>query len=124
MAARAPSGLRPAGHRLWRAHTADADVSFRPDELAILELAARTADEIAGLERALADAPRTVAGSKGQDAVHPLIPELRLQRQLLASLLARLRIPEPDGGAPGEWDNLSASDRGRRAAAARWGRRG
>jgi len=124
MAPRGPAGLRAAGRRLWRAHTSDPDVSFRPDELATLALAARTADEIADLEAALAEAPRTVAGSKGQEIVHPVIPELRLQRQLLASLLARLRIPEPESGVPGDWDNLSASDRGRRAAAVRWSRRG
>lgn len=94
-------------------------LTFRPDELAILAAACRTADQIDLLERTLAKQPAMIAGSQGQKVLHPAIPEVRQQRQLLATLITRLDIPEAPG-IGGEWDGLSASSRARKAAAARW----
>jgi hypothetical protein len=90
---------------------------LRPDELAVLATACRTADIIARLEDELGDGPLMVAGSKGQEVVHPAVVELRLQRAAVASLLRQLAIPDEESSG---WDNLTASQRARRAAHARW----
>lgn len=114
------AGFAAAGARLWREVTAG--LELRPDELAILAAAARTADQIAALEQTVAASPPMIPGSKDQDVLHPAIPELRLQRQLLSTLLAKIDVPEHEG-VGGEWDGLTASSRARKAAAVRWGRR-
>lgn len=93
-----PSGLQIAGRRLWK--RACGLYQFRVDELAVLEGACRTADLIVSIESGLVGKPLTVAGSKGQDRVHPLIPELRAQRGLLAQMLRQLELPDEPGYAP------------------------
>lgn len=114
---RPPAGLGKAGRALWRdvAH----GLQLRSDERAILATAARTADQIAALEATVAVSEPMIPGSKGQEVLHPAIPELRLQRQLLATLLARIDVPESEG-IGGAWDGLSAAQRARQAARARW----
>jgi hypothetical protein len=114
----APDGLKAPGKALWREVTAG--LTLRSDELAILAAAARTADQIAGLEKAATGSKPLIRGSRGQDVLNPLVPELRQQRALLAQLLSRLDIPEDRDG--GEWDNLTASQRARKAAGHRYGR--
>lgn len=113
---RAPSGLGKPARALWRAVTAG--LVLRADELAILETACRTRDQIASLEQLLVASPAAIEGSRGQQVLHPAIAELRLQRQLLAALLAKLDMPEAAGGTA--WDGLSTSARGRKAALHRW----
>lgn len=117
---RAPSGLKATGKRLWAQVTNG--LTFRPDELAILDQACRVADQVAALERVLAKSKSMIPGSTGQQVLHPAIAELRLQRSTLSTLLARLDIPEADGDLS-EWDGLTASQRARRAARARWDHR-
>ena len=109
--------LAAAGAGLWESMTEG--IEYRPDEAAVLETACRVADQVAELEAVLADQPLLSTGSQGQTIVHPVVPELRQQRALLASLLSRLDVPDASG-VPGEWDNLSASERARKAAGARW----
>lgn len=120
MTAPAPDTLGPAGASLWsdivNMELDGAGIELRPDELAVLEQAARTADTIAALERALDGAPVVVPGSKGQDAVHPAIIELRHQRTALSTLLRRLDLPDAEDG----WEGLTSSQRARKAARARW----
>lgn len=118
---RQPSGLKAAGKQLWSSVLEG--LTLRPDEISIVAAAAKTADQVAALERHVAKSGIMIAGSMGQKVLNPTIPELRQQRQLLASLLARLDIPEAEEGAPGEWDNLDASQRARKAARARWSRK-
>ena len=117
----APADLGPAGKALWTAHTtwsyADVVVELRPDELATLALAARTADTVDELEAAMEGEPPSVEGSRGQLIVHPLLVEIRMQRQALAALLARVNLPD---GLDGGWEGLTASQRARKAARARW----
>ena len=115
-----PIHLGPSGRALWGELTGAWE--FRPDELAIVVQACATLDVIAALEAVLADAPSVIAGSKGQDRLHPAVAELRLQRQAFASLLGKIAVPEPD--ERDGWDGLDASQRARRAARARWDRRG
>jgi hypothetical protein len=110
---RKPAGLGKAGSAVWASMTADVD--WRPDELVILEQAARTADTVAALDAALDGQPATVPGSRGQVIVNPLLQELRLARTALVAYLSRLDVPEPT-----DPDALTPSQRGRRAAAARW----
>lgn len=118
-----PVGLGEAGRSLWvdvLEGDGEVDVILRPDELAVLAEAAATRDVIVALAKATTDAPAMIEGSRGQMVVNPGLQELRQQRQLLASLLRQLGIPDSDDD--GDWDGLSASQRARKAAGKRWGR--
>lgn len=115
-----PADLADAGRALWGSLTmmelAGNPLVFRADELAVLATACRTADTIARLEVELGDGPLMIQGSKGQTVVHPAVVELRLQRGAVAALLRQLAIPDEESG----WDNLTASQRARKAAHSRW----
>lgn len=116
----APTGLNEAGQRLWE-HISDDSLELRPDELTLLTEACRVADQLARLDETIAAEPTMISGSHKQPVCHPAISEARQQRALLASLLKRLDIPE-DPAEDGAWDGLSASQRARKAAGARWRR--
>lgn len=73
-----PHGLAASGRRLWRAVVAEYDL--RADELLLLDKACRSADDVARLEAALADAPLLTEGSAGQTRANPLLAELRGMR--------------------------------------------
>lgn len=89
---RSPAGLAREGKRLWRKITAEFDLESDPDKAEILAQACRTADVIAELDEAGAEAPLIVKGSMGQPVISPFIAEVRVQRALLAQLLARLNF--------------------------------
>lgn len=91
-----PSGLDVAGERLWRDITETFDFTDEPAKLAILERAAKTADQIARLEAAAAEQPLTAKGSMGQLVIHPLVAEIRQQGAALDQLLKSLKLPETD----------------------------
>lgn len=116
----APAGLEPSGIALWKSITTG--YQFRPDELAVLEDACRTADIITAMEKAWAEdgRPMTTRGSQGQLVAHPLISELRQHRAARATLLRQLKLP--DEGSTDVGGALSAKNRA--AANARWARRG
>lgn len=87
---RTPGGLGAAGRGLWRAITAD--WSLRADELRVLEVASRTADELAALEAALRGQPVEVTGPRGGRGAHPLLAEVRAHRATLLRALDQLGI--------------------------------
>jgi len=58
--------------------------------------ACKTADQIAELGEAAAEAPLTVKGRMGQRVISPFIAEARVQRGLLAQLLTRMNFAEPE----------------------------
>lgn len=118
---RAPAGLAARGRRLWRAVAADFDLEL--DERELLTEACRSLDTCERLEEALRGAPLTTKGSRGQVVAHPLAAELRSERLLVARLLAQLELPDDDGEGS-DWDGLTASQRARKAARARWDNRG
>ncbi|MGI8753338.1 MAG: hypothetical protein ACR2MN_13680 [Acidimicrobiales bacterium] len=70
---------------------------MRPDELRILEDAARTCDMVDDLHEALKGAPRTVQGSAGQTVANPLLSEIRMHRSVLNSLVRALSLDKSDG---------------------------
>ncbi len=111
-----------AGERLkasileWRPQGDVEPMIFGPGERLVLDAAAGVADTIERLEHASADAPPFVDGPGGRVVIHPVHSELRSQRVALATLLSRLHLPES-----GENDEkLTASQRARKAARARW----
>lgn len=107
-----PATLAESGKALWTKHVAE--YTFRVDELAVLELACKTADMIATLDVAWDELgkPFMTRGSMGQDVIHPLIGERRTQASQLATLLGKLKIPD---GATGVVANPA-----RAAADSRW----
>lgn len=79
----------------------------------MLDLAARQADDIAALERLLAEQGPIVTGSTGQPRLSPVFTELRQSRLALGKLLAELRLPDEGLGSTRNVKN-------RRSARARW----
>ncbi len=119
---RTPANLGADGRRLFRAVVDEFDL--RADELLLLVEAARTADDCARLDAAVASGPLLVTGSTGQDVANPLLRESRQSRALLGSLLRQLGLP--DTAEDADRDHAagrpsSASDRAIAAARARWG---
>ena len=84
------------------------------------EQAARTADELERLEKAVRALPDlVVAGSMGQPRMHPLLGEVRAHRQLFERLTTALNLPDVT-----EEVGLRAGARhAKKAAIARWNRR-
>ena len=118
-APKAPAGLRAAGKRLWQS-VAEPYV-LTPAELAMLDEACRTKDELERLEKAVRALPDLVTtGSMGQEKVHPLLNELRLHRALLAKLTEQLNLPDEDQ----QVGLRVGSRRAQHAARARWDGRG
>lgn len=91
---RSPAGLQTEGRRLWRKIHAVFDLENDPHKVHILTQACRVADIVAELDEAADQAPLTVKGSMGQPVISPFIAEARVQRALLAQLLARLNFEE------------------------------
>jgi hypothetical protein len=113
---KAPGGLGIAGAALWRRLTADADLDFDSGSLLTLELACRQADDVALLEKMLADQGAVVSGSKGQPRLSGVLAELRQQRYALNRLVSAIGLPEDDAPV-----GKSPSQRkAQRAADARW----
>ena len=113
---RAPSGLGAAGKSLWRRLCDTYD--FEVHELAVVELAARQADDVAALEAAIAEAGVTVRGSAGQPRLNAAVTEVRQGRLALAKILGQLALPaetEPD-----ERPMTARQRQAQKAANARW----
>lgn len=91
---RTPAVLQKPGRKLWREITSEFDIEHDPDRRELLFQACRTADQIAELDEAAAEAPLTVKGSMGQPVISPFTAEARVQRGLLAQLLARINFAE------------------------------
>lgn len=104
-----PSGLDVSGTRLWEsvADAFDLDVH---EELVLLQ-ACRTADLLDRLAFEMARGRLTVVNAKGEEVTNPVITEHRMQSQVLARLLASLRMPSGEederpqrrGGARGSY---------------------
>lgn len=115
----APAGLAVAERRLWSSTAADFDL--RADELQVLEDACRTADLVDRLQAELdKDGSLISAGSREQVVAHPLLREVRAQRDLLCRLVRQLRLP--DEPAQADRQAASRSTKARDAALARWKR--
>lgn len=108
-----PPGLKSRGRALWR--EVQAAYRLNPAETQTLGALARTLDEIADLEVALADAPLIVSGSKGQPMPNRLFAELRAHRNLADKLQISLALP-----APGEQTGQRRSGQAKAAAETRW----
>lgn len=109
-----PDGVVPdgPGHHLWTSVTAE--YTLRPDELRVLEDAARLADEIAVRDKLIDQLEAsiggtfTVAGSQGYNRrPNPLLGEVRAERAerrkdrlALEGMLARLNLFDIDPPAP------------------------
>ncbi|MGW5210024.1 hypothetical protein ACWEQO_02080 [Streptomyces sp. NPDC004051] len=111
----APDGLGERGLKLWTDTLEELELD--PDELLLLEEAARLADEIDRIAAALDAGELISRGSRGQPVANPLIREIRGHRLALSRLLRQLGATRP-GEESGE--RSTPSERGRRAALSRW----
>jgi phage terminase small subunit len=118
-----PSGLHAAGKRLWIEVHEDLEAAGWDEltnrERAVLRAACGQADLVADLEKALKIEGVIVKGAAGQKRLNATTTELRQSRIALARLLGELAFPDAEGEPPVN----SASERGRKAAQARWQRR-
>jgi hypothetical protein len=113
-----PARLGAAGRRLWATLT-DA-YEFTPTELAVLAAACRQADDVALVEKVIADDGPVVPGSTGQPRLSAALAEARQGRLALGKLLAQLAVPDVADDRP-----LTARQRNaRKAAQTRWRDRG
>lgn len=119
---RAPDGLNAAGRRLWDETLAH--YVLAEHEVQVLAQACRTADMCERIRRKLDREGLMGVGSMGQDVVHPLLPELRMQRAALAALLKSLGLPDlAEGGEAGDAGDLRAvPNQQREAVQSRWGK--
>ena len=108
--------LGTAGTDLFDSVTAKFELDA--DELKILTMAAKSADDLSALEGAREGAEVMVPGSMGQERVNPLFAEIRATRALISQLLARLKLPDDVVAAGAKSDFNSA--RARKAAGTRW----
>src|SRR4051794_9342986 len=115
-----PKGLGAVGKALWKSVLEDLPDGWDLDhrELQILSLAARQADDLERLEKAIKKDGTMTVGSTGQPILHPAIPEARQARQSIGRLLGALALPDED-----EEPATAASHRARAAARTRWARR-
>ena len=113
---KAPKGLGTAGRRLWRDVLADVADGWELDarDVALLEAACRAADRAAALDEAVESDGLMVPGSQGQRVLHPAVAEARLQRQLVATLLAKVELAPPGKRrADAQRDQLQAARQAR-----------
>lgn len=112
-----PDGLGNAGRALWRQIAGSLPDGWELDdrERALLALAARQRDDLSSLEGAIKKSGPMVIGSTGQPVVNPAITEARQARLAIARILGSLALPDED-----EVPRDNASQRGQKAAAARW----
>ena len=114
-----PRGLatRGPGRALWRAVVRE--FALRPDELVLLEQAARTLDELVVMREALALVPSPVVnGGRGAVTANPIHDQIRRHTSLLQGLLGGLGLDAVDANPS------AASQAGRALVGARWRRGG
>lgn len=103
-----PDGLAVAGSQLWVDVTGK--YTLRADELVTLEAACRAADRVVLMRDELGSSV-TATGSMGQIVVHPLIPEIRAHEAQVSSLLAKLKLPDEQGGEQASQQRAAAQSR-------------
>jgi hypothetical protein len=110
---RTPARLSKAGRALWRRLVTEFELG--PGELALLELAAHQADDVAALEDLLRRDGLIVPGSMGQPRLSAVVAEVRQGRLALAKLVGALALPDED-----DRPQTERSKRAAHAANARW----
>ena len=122
----APSGLSARAKRVWT-RTLD-NYELREDELSLLTDYCMELAIVDHLQEALVDAPLMVRASHGGEAINPIYSEIRMHRQAAMSLWKALKLPDLDAGAdeeaPAAVTPMSREDSARKAANARWAKRG
>lgn len=118
---RMPSGLSSRAKRFWAALIDTYE--FEPWETIAVEDVVREMTVVDRLQRIVDSSESTrVRGSQGQPVAIPELAELRQHRQVLSSLMKALKLPESEEAT--ETKRASVSEQNRKAARARWDRRG
>ncbi len=90
---KAPPSVGAAGRRLWRAVTAEFELS--DTELAVLELGCQAADDAAAARAVLAESGVVAEGRYGQPIMHPAVGVARAAEASVSRLLASLNAVDP-----------------------------
>ena len=116
-----PPYIGAEGRVLWNRLVGALGEDWNLDEreLALLEEAAKTADELGELGEALDRDGMTVTGSRGQPVLHPAVGEIRQMRTLLLRLLGSIELSDPIEAVQAATPEQAKK---RRAASARWAR--
>jgi hypothetical protein len=91
---KAPSGVGPAGRRLWRAVLADFELAEH--EMTLLRQAVHVADACDELQKVVDEEGPLTPTRLGDVKTNPALVELRQQRIVLARLIVALRVPLGD----------------------------
>ncbi|EKT81860.1 hypothetical protein WSS_A15249 [Rhodococcus opacus M213] len=115
---RMPRGLSDEGKKLWKDLTEVFDFTDEPAKLRVLFDACKLADTIKRLDDEAAASPLVVQGSTGQPVIHPCVAQGQSARGLMATLLAKLGLPETDQET--ELKRHKRTESAKSAAKARW----
>lgn len=125
----APSGLSARAKRVWT-RTLES-YELRQDEISLLEDYCMEIAIVDHLQAELAHAPLMVRASHGGEAINPIYSEIRMHRSTAMSLWKALKLPDLEdqdqvaGSSPEDRVTpMSREDSARKAANARWGKRG
>ena len=116
-----PDHLGDAGAALFESVVSGIpeDCELDDREAALLDLAARQADDLALLEAVISEEGATSLGSQAQRVIHPAVSEARQARLAISRLLGALDLSEDESDS-----GTATSRQARRAARARWNGRG
>lgn len=114
-----PAALRASGRVLWSSILGDLAETWELDhrELALLREAAMIADQLADLDAVLERDGVTIAGSRGQTIVHPVLSEARQLRLAQLRLLGAIEMVDPQEA---KRSATPTQARARKAAQSRW----
>src|SRR3954454_20623503 len=92
-----PGELGEAGRGFWTSIVSKYDLD--PHEVEVLHAACSTLDLIVELDGVVRAEGATLLGGENGLRLHPVVAELREQRQTFSRLVAVLRIPDADTGS-------------------------
>lgn len=122
-----PPGMGPVAKQLWRDTLTEFSLDSEPHKLSVLAECCRVKQVIADLDAQIAKPgfEYIVKGSGYNKVINPMLAEARAQRNLFASLIKALSLPESisDQASQEEAAALWRRQRAQHAAKARWANR-
>ena len=114
---RAPQVLEKRGRQIWK--SLSEKYEFDDHEREVLLEFCRVLDRIDSLSGRVDSDGVMIAGSQGQQVLHPAVAEIRQQQQAAGRLLTQLNLPDAEGDVA---LSRQISSQAQAAANARWQR--